>query len=63
MRLRGSYKFPDGRDWQWEKLGLIVVGGVMFSKTSIRLSADGWSYSPSLFVWPEVTQPWGLLAL
>ena len=22
MRLRGTYKLPDGRDWWWEKLGL-----------------------------------------
>ena len=26
MRLRGLYKLPQGREWQWEKLGLALVG-------------------------------------
>ena len=33
-------------------------------KALIQLSADGWGCIPSLLVvWPEATQPWGLLAL
>ena len=24
-RVRGLYKFPDGRDWGWVKLGLALV--------------------------------------
>ena len=34
----------------------------MLSKTLIQLSADGWGCTPSLLVWPEVTQSWSLLA-
>ena len=34
-------KLPDGRDWQWEKLGLALVGRAMLSETLIFLSADG----------------------
>ena len=54
----------DGRDWQWEKLGLALVGRDLLSKALIQLSADDWGCTPSLvFVWPEETQPWGLWAL
>ena len=63
-RLRGLYKLPVGRDWQWEKLGLALVGKASFSKALIQLSADGWGCTPSLVVvWPEVTKPWGLWSL
>ena len=48
MRLGELCKFPDGRDWQWGKLGLALVGRAMFSKVLIQLSADGWSCTPSL---------------
>ena len=48
MRLGELCKFPDGKDWQWEKLGLALVGRAMFSKALIQLSADGWSCIPSL---------------
>ena len=52
--LSGLWKFPDGRDWWWAEL----------SKTLIRLSADGWSWGPSLLVvWPEATQHWSLPGL
>ena len=55
------WKLLDGRDWQWEKLGLALVGQVLLSKTLIQLSTDGWGCIPFLVVvWPEVTQPWGL---
>ena len=64
MRLRSLYKLPDGKDWQWEKLGLALVGRVLLSKTLIQLSADGWAFAPSLLVvWPETTQLWGPQAL
>ena len=33
-------KLPDGRDWQWEKLGLDLVYKALLSKTLIKLSAD-----------------------
>ena len=40
MRLRGLCKLPDGRDWQWEKLSVALVGRALFSKALIQLSAD-----------------------
>ena len=42
MRLRELSKLPDGRDWWWEKLGLLLVGRAMLSKTFIHMFADGW---------------------
>ena len=39
-RLRGLCKLPDGRDWQWEKLSVALVGRALFSKALIQLSAD-----------------------
>ena len=41
MRLRGLCKLPDGKNWQWEKLGLALVGRALLSKALIQLSADG----------------------
>ena len=58
---KGLCKFLDGRAWQWEKLGLALVGRALLSKTLIQLSADGWGCTPSLVViWPEAIQSWGL---
>ena len=37
---KGLCKFLDGRAWQWEKLGLALVGRALLSKTLIQLSAD-----------------------
>ena len=54
MRIRGSCKLLDGKDWLWGKLGIALVGGAMLSKSLIQFSADGWAYAPSLLVvWPE----------
>ena len=62
--LRGLCKLPDGRDWQWEKLGLALVGRALLSKTLIQLSTDGWGCTPTLLsVWSQVTQLWGLWAV
>ena len=41
MRLRGLCKLPDGKNWQWEKLGLALVGRALLSQALIQLSADG----------------------
>ena len=58
MRLRGLYKLLNGRDWQWEKLGLALVGRALLRKALIQLPVDGWGYTPSLVVvCPEETQP------
>ena len=41
-------KIPDGRDWLWGKLGLVLVGKGMLSKSLIQFSADGWGCVSSL---------------
>ena len=45
IRLWGLCKLSNGTDWQLEKLGLALVGRALFSKTLIKLSADGWGLS------------------
>ena len=47
-RIRGLWKLPDGRDWLWEKLGLVLMGGAMLSKSLIQFSVDVWGCVPSL---------------
>ena len=44
-RLIGA---PDGRDWLRGKLGLVLMGRAMLSKSLIQFSVDGWSCVPSL---------------
>ena len=52
-------KLPDGRDWQWEKLGLALAGRSLLGRALTQLSSDGWSCAPSLvFFWPVETSPW-----
>ena len=48
IRMRGLWKFPDGRDWLWGKLGLVLMGGAMLSKSLIQFSVDGQGCVPSL---------------
>ena len=48
IRIRGLWKVPDGRDWWWVKLGLILMGRTMLSKSSIQFSLDGQGCVPSL---------------
>ena len=48
ISIRGLWKLSDGRDWLWGRLGLILMGRVMLSKSLIQFSVDGWSYVPSL---------------
>ena len=37
-----------------EKLGLVLIGGAILSKSLIQLSVDGWSCVPSLlFTWGQ----------
>ena len=40
IRIRGLWKLPDGRDWLWGKLGLVLMGGAMLSKSLIQFSVD-----------------------
>ena len=44
----GLWKLPDGRDWLRGKLGLVLMGGAMLSKSLIQFSVDGWGYVPFL---------------
>ena len=46
IRIRGLWKLPDGRDWLRGKLGLVLMGGAMLSKSLIQFSVDGWGYVP-----------------
>ena len=47
-RIRGLWKLLDGRDWLRGKLGLVLMGGALFSKSLIQFSVEGWSCVPSL---------------
>ena len=46
-RIRGLWKLLDGRDWLWGKLGLVLMGGAMLSKSLIQFSVNVWSCVPS----------------
>ena len=55
-RIRGLWKLTDGREWLRGKLGLVLVGRAMLSKSLIQFFVDGWSCAPSLlFTW---VLPW-----
>ena len=47
-RIRGSWKLPDGRDWWRGKLGLVLMGRAVLSKSLIQFSVVGWGCVPSL---------------
>ena len=47
--LRGLWKLPDGRDRLRGKLGVVLMGGAMLSKSLIQFSVDGRGCVPSLF--------------
>ena len=49
-RIRGLWKFPDGRDWLRGKLGFVLMGGAMLSKSLIQFSIDGRGCVPSLLL-------------
>ena len=43
-----------GGDWLRWKLGLVLVGGAILSKSLIQFSLDGWGCIPSLlFIWGQ----------
>ena len=51
-RIRSLWKLPDGRDQLRGKLGLVLMGGAMLSKSLIQFSVVGWSCVLSLlFTW------------
>ena len=41
IKLRSLSKLSGGRDWLWGKLGLVLMGGVMLSKSLLEFSFDG----------------------
>ena len=42
-------KLPDGSDWLWGNLGLVLMGGAILSKSLIQFSVDGWACVPLLW--------------
>ena len=47
-KIRGLWKLPDGREWPRGKLGLILMGGAMLSKSLIQFSIEGRGCVPSV---------------
>ena len=43
-RIRGLWKFSDGRDWLRGELGFVLMGKAMLSKSLIQFSVDGCSF-------------------
>ena len=53
-RIRGFWKLPDGRDWPRGKLGFVLMGRAMLSKSLIQFSIDGWRCVPhQIFTWGQ----------
>ena len=53
-RIRTFWKLPDGRDWPRGKLGFVLMGRAMLSKSLIQFSIDGWSCVPyHIFTWGQ----------
>ena len=50
IRIRGLWKLPNGRDWLWGKLGLVLMGGAMLSKSLTQFSVDDQGCVPSLLL-------------
>ena len=50
VRIRGLLKLPDGSDWLWGNLGLVLMGGAILSKSLIQFSVDGWHCVPSCYL-------------
>ena len=54
-RIRYLWKLPDGRHWLRGKLGLVLMGRAMLSKTLIQFYVDRWRCVPSqLFTWGQI---------
>ena len=46
--IRGLSKLLNGRDWLWGNLGLVLIGGVLLSKSLIQFPVGGCGCVPSL---------------
>ena len=49
-RIRNLWKLPDGRDWLRMKLGLVLMGWAMLSKSLIQFSVEGWGVFPPYYL-------------
>ena len=49
-RIRSWRKLPDRRDWLRGKLGLVLMGGALLSKSLVQFSVDGWGCVASLLL-------------
>ena len=38
------WKLPDGMDWLWGKLSLVLMGGAILSKSLVQFSVNGQDY-------------------
>ena len=47
-KVRGLWKLPDGSDLLRGKLGPVLMGGAMLSKSLIQFSVEWWGCVPSL---------------
>ena len=57
-RIRSLWKLPDVRDWVRGKLGVILMGGAMLSKSLIQFSVDGRAvFLPCCLTWGNTALP------
>ena len=49
-RIRGLWKLPDGRDWLRGKLGLVLMGGAIFSKSLSNFLLKGRAVFPPCYL-------------
>ena len=53
-RIRALWKLPDGRDWLRGKLGLVLTGGAMLSKSLIQFFLmSGAVFPPCCLTWDQ----------
>ena len=53
IRIRGLWKLPDGSDWLWGKLGLVLMDGAMLSKSLFQFSVDGQGLFSPCLTWDQ----------
>ena len=53
IRIRGLWKLPEGRNWLRGKLGLVLMGRIMLSKSLIYFSVWWVGLCSLPLVWPE----------
>ena len=54
VRIRGLWNLPDQRDWLRGKLGLVLMGGAVLSKSLIQFSVVGGAvFPPCCLTWGQ----------